>query len=48
MLDEGYLIAPGALFHAMRTASTLMRINFAATQEAVFWKVFARLRDAAM
>lgn len=46
MLDEGYLIAPGALFHAVRTPSTLMRVNFATTQEAAFWKVFARLRDA--
>ncbi|SFC05199.1 DNA-binding transcriptional regulator, MocR family, contains an aminotransferase domain [Polaromonas sp. OV174] len=45
MLDEGYLLAPGALFHAVRTPSTLMRINFATTQEAAFWKVFARLRD---
>jgi len=45
MLDEGYLIAPGALFHAVRAPSTLMRINFATTQEAAFWKVFARLRD---
>ena len=46
MLDEGYLIAPGALFHATQQPSTLMRINFATTQEAAFWKVFARLRDA--
>ncbi len=46
MLDEGYLIAPGALFHAVRQPSTLMRINFATTQEAAFWKVFARLRDS--
>ncbi|MGH8831826.1 MAG: PLP-dependent aminotransferase family protein [Polaromonas sp.] len=46
MLDEGYLLAPGALFHAVRKPSTLMRINFATTQEAAFWKVFARLRDA--
>ncbi len=46
MLDEGYLIAPGALFHALRTPTTLMRINFATTQEAAFWKVFARLREA--
>ncbi len=45
MLDEGYLIAPGALFHAVRTPSTLMRINFATTQDAAFWTVFARLRD---
>ena len=46
MLDEGYLLAPGALFHATQQPSTLMRINFATTQEAAFWKVFARLRDA--
>jgi len=43
MLDEGYLIAPGALFHAARAPSTLMRINFATTQDAAFWKVFRRL-----
>jgi DNA-binding transcriptional MocR family regulator len=46
MLDQGYLLAPGALFHAMRTPSTLMRINFATTQDAAFWKVFVRLRDS--
>ena len=46
MLDAGYLLAPGALFHASRQRSTLMRINYATTQEAAFWKVFARLRDA--
>ena len=39
------LLAPGALFHAQRTPSSLMRINFASTQEAQFWKTFARLRD---
>jgi len=42
MLDEGYLIAPGALFHATRAPSTLMRINFATTQEADFWSVLTR------
>ena len=46
MLDEGYLLAPGALFHATQQPSTLMRINFATTQDAAFWKVFARLRGA--
>ena len=46
MLDEGYLIAPGALFHAARAPSTLMRINFATTQEPAFWKVFSRLTAA--
>ncbi|MES2877268.1 MAG: PLP-dependent aminotransferase family protein [Pseudomonadota bacterium] len=45
MLDEGYLLAPGALFHASRQPSTLMRINFATTQEAAFWQVFSRMRD---
>jgi DNA-binding transcriptional MocR family regulator len=45
MLDEGYLLAPGALFHADRAPSSLMRINFATTQEAQFWATFARLRD---
>ena len=48
MLDEGYLLAPGALFHAERKPSTLMRINFATTQEAAFWKTFARVRDEQM
>lgn len=44
MLDEGYLIAPGALFHAARAPSTLMRINFTTTQDAAFWRVFSRLK----
>jgi DNA-binding transcriptional MocR family regulator len=43
MLDEGYLLAPGALFHAERKPSTLMRINFASTQEAAFWRTYARV-----
>ena len=44
MLDEGYLLAPGALFHAGRTPSSLMRINFATTQEPHFWDTLQRLR----
>ena len=44
MLDEGYLLAPGALFHARRQPSTLMRINFSTTQDAQFWRVFQRVR----
>jgi DNA-binding transcriptional MocR family regulator len=44
MLDEGYLLAPGALFHAERKPSTLMRINFATAQDAAFWKKFAELK----
>jgi DNA-binding transcriptional MocR family regulator len=43
MLDEGYLLAPGALFHAERKPSTLMRINFATTQDATFWKKYSEL-----
>ena len=46
MLDQGYLLAPGALFHASRQPSTCMRINFATTQDAAFWRVFERARDA--
>ncbi|MBN9411960.1 MAG: PLP-dependent aminotransferase family protein [Burkholderiales bacterium] len=42
MLDEGYLLAPGGLFHATPAPSTLMRINFANTQDAAFWRVFER------
>ena len=40
LLDDGYMIAPGALFHAGRQPSTLMRINFATTQDAAFWRVY--------
>ncbi len=46
MLDQGYLLAPGALFHARREPSTLMRINFATTQEAQFWRDFVKVRAA--
>ena len=46
MLDEGYMLAPGALFHAARQPSSLMRINFATTQDAAFWRVFERVRDS--
>lgn len=45
MLDEGFLIAPGSLFHARRPPSTLMRVNFATAQDAAFWKTFARVRS---
>ncbi len=44
MLDLGYLLAPGALFHARRQPSTLMRINFATTQDARFWRDFRAVR----
>lgn len=44
MLDKGYLLAPGALFHANHAPSTLMRINFCTTQEVAFWRTFAALK----
>lgn len=44
MLDQGYMLAPGSLFHAARSPGTLMRINFATAQDAAFWKVFAKNR----
>ncbi len=44
LLDEGCLIAPGSLFHARARPTTLMRINFAAAQDARFWR---RLRNSA-
>ena len=44
MLDAGWLIAPGALFHAQRRPSTLMRINFASSQDAAFWKTLQAQR----
>ena len=46
LLDDGYLIAPGALFHAGRRPGTLMRINFATTQDSAFWRVFRERADA--
>ncbi len=44
LLDDGWLIAPGALFHATHRPTTLMRINFATTQEARFWRALVRAR----
>ncbi len=38
MLDDGWLIAPGSLFHATPRPTTLMRINFATAQDARFWQ----------
>jgi hypothetical protein len=35
MLNEDDLIAPGALFHAVRKPSTLMRINFSPSKHLV-------------
>jgi DNA-binding transcriptional MocR family regulator len=38
LLDQGWLIAPGALFHARPRATTLMRVNFATAQAPAFWR----------
>ncbi|MGZ5894215.1 MAG: aminotransferase-like domain-containing protein [Caldimonas sp.] len=39
-----WLIAPGALFHAEHRPTRLMRINFATSQDARFWKSLAAER----
>jgi DNA-binding transcriptional MocR family regulator len=46
MVDDGWLLAPGALFHATPRPTTLMRINFATTQDARFWQALERTREA--
>ncbi|WP_341890566.1 PLP-dependent aminotransferase family protein [Variovorax sp. YR752] len=46
MHDDGWLIAPGALFHATHRPTTLMRINFATTQDARFWQALERARES--
>lgn len=46
MLDDGWLLAPGALFHATPRPTPLMRINFASTQDARFWKALVVARQA--
>ena len=44
MQDE-WLLAPGALFHATHRPTTLMRINFATTQDLRFWRALDRARE---
>jgi DNA-binding transcriptional MocR family regulator len=44
LLDEGWLLAPGSLFHATRRPTTLMRVNFASAQDARFWQALQRAR----
>jgi DNA-binding transcriptional MocR family regulator len=46
MVDQGWLLAPGSLFHATPRPTTLMRINFATTQEARFWQALERTRES--
>lgn len=45
MLDDGWLLAPGTLFHATPRPTTLMRINFATTQDVRFWRALAQARQ---
>lgn len=42
--EAGWLLAPGSLFHAGRRPSTLMRINFACSQDPRFWRLFEGMR----
>jgi DNA-binding transcriptional MocR family regulator len=42
---EGWLLAPGSLFHVSPQRSTLMRINFATAQEARLWRVLREARE---
>jgi DNA-binding transcriptional MocR family regulator len=43
MLAE-WLIAPGALFHSTHRTTTLMRVNFATSQDQRFWRALDRTR----
>jgi DNA-binding transcriptional MocR family regulator len=45
MAADGWLLAPGRLFHAQPRPSSLMRVNFATAQDARFWRAFERARD---
>lgn len=44
LYDEGWLLAPGTLFHATPRPTSLMRINFASTQDERFWQALVRAR----
>jgi DNA-binding transcriptional MocR family regulator len=43
--EQGWLLAPGSLFHATPRPSTRMRVNFAATQEARLWRALRQARE---
>lgn len=47
LLDEGWLTAPGTLFHATPRPTALMRVNFATAQDARFWSRLRALADGA-
>lgn len=42
---DGWLLAPGRLFHADSRPSSLMRVNFASGQDIRFWRAFEHARD---
>ncbi len=44
LLLDDWLTAPGALFHATHRPTTLMRINFATSQDLRFWRALDRAR----
>jgi DNA-binding transcriptional MocR family regulator len=44
LLLDDWLLAPGALFHATHRPTTLMRINFATTQDPRFWRALTLAR----
>jgi DNA-binding transcriptional MocR family regulator len=43
-LIDDWLIAPGSIFHAAPRPTTLMRINFATSQDPRFWKAVVAAR----
>ncbi len=43
-LIDDWLIAPGSIFHAEPRPTTLMRINFATSQDPPFWKALVAAR----
>jgi DNA-binding transcriptional MocR family regulator len=46
LLDDGWLTAPGTLFHATPRPTSLMRVNFATSQDARFWQRLRALRTS--
>ena len=48
LAQDGWLLAPGSLFHATPRAGTLMRMNFASSQDPRFWQRFVQQRRALM
>jgi DNA-binding transcriptional MocR family regulator len=44
LLSDGWLTAPGTLFHASPRPTRLMRVNFATAQEPRFWRRLKQLR----